>query len=71
MLHLEKEICSIYIAVIFSNSGAIQHYVVKYVSDLREVGGFLRVLLFPPLIKLTAIIYLVEYIVESGVKHHK
>ena len=34
----------------------IQHYVIKFVSDLRQVGGFLRVLLFPPPIKLTATI---------------
>jgi hypothetical protein len=34
----------------------IQHYVIKYVSDLRQVGGFLRVLWFPPPIKLTATI---------------
>ena len=27
---------------------SIQHYVMKYVSDLRQIGGFLRVLLFPP-----------------------
>jgi hypothetical protein len=27
----------------------IQHYVVKVVSDLRQVGGFLWVLQFPPL----------------------
>ena len=25
----------------------IQHYVIKYVSDLRQVSGFLRVLWFP------------------------
>jgi hypothetical protein len=35
---------------------AIQHYVIKFVSDLRLVGGFLRVLRFPPPIKLTAMI---------------
>ena len=35
---------------------SIQHYVRKFVSDLRQVGGFLRVLLFPPPIKLTATI---------------
>jgi hypothetical protein len=29
---------------------SIQHYVIKFVSDLRQVGGFLR---FPPPIKLT------------------
>ena len=43
----------------------IQHYVIKFVSDLRQVGGFLQVLRCQPLIKLTAMI------VESGVKHHK
>jgi hypothetical protein len=32
---------------------SIQHYVIKFVSDLRQVGGFLWVLLFPPPIKLT------------------
>jgi hypothetical protein len=30
---------------------AIQHYVIKFVSDLRQVDGFLRVLQFPPPIK--------------------
>jgi hypothetical protein len=35
---------------------SIQHYVIKLVSDLRHVGGFLRVLLFSPSIKLTAMI---------------
>ena len=29
------------------------HYVKKFVSDLRQVSGFLKVLLFPPSIKLT------------------
>jgi hypothetical protein len=33
---------------------SIQHYVIKFVSDLRQVGGFLSVLWFPPPIKLTA-----------------
>jgi len=32
------------------------YYVIKFVSDLRQVGGFLRVLRFPPPIKLTATI---------------
>jgi hypothetical protein len=27
---------------------SIQHYVIKFVSDLRQVGGFLRVLRFSP-----------------------
>ena len=35
---------------------SIQHYVIKFVSDLRQVGGFLRALRFPRLIKLTATI---------------
>ena len=32
---------------------SIQHYVIKFVSDLRQVGGFLRILRFHPSIKLT------------------
>jgi len=33
-----------------------QHYVIKFVSDLQQVGGFLRVFQFPSPIKLTATI---------------
>ena len=33
---------------------SIQHYVIKFVSDLWQIGGFLRALRFPLLIKLTA-----------------
>jgi hypothetical protein len=36
---------------------SIQHYVIKFLSDLRQVGGFLR---FPPPIKLTATIILLK-----------
>ena len=36
---------------------SIQLYVIKFVSDIRQVGGFLRVLQFPPPIKLTVTIY--------------
>ena len=46
---------------------SIQHYVIKFVSDLRHVGGFLWVLLFPPTIDWPP-----RYnwnIVGSGVKH--
>ena len=51
---------------------AIQHYVIKFVSDLRQGSGFLRVLRIPPPIKLTTTIYICNWnIVESGVKHHK
>jgi hypothetical protein len=32
----------------------IQHYVIEFVNDLRQVGDFLRVLWFSPPIKLTA-----------------
>jgi len=35
---------------------SIQHYVIKFVSDLQQVGGFLRIHRFPPLIKLTTTI---------------
>ena len=35
---------------------SIQNYVKKFVSELQQVGGFLRVLRFPPPIKLTATI---------------
>ena len=33
---------------------SVQHHMIKYVSDLRQVGGFLQILQFPPPIKLTA-----------------
>jgi len=38
-----------------SGRGA-HHYVINLASDLREVGGFLRVLRFSPPIKLTTTI---------------
>jgi len=54
-----------------SRSGrSVQHYVIKFVSDLRQFCGFLWVLRFPPSIKLTATIYSWN-IVESGVKYHQ
>jgi len=34
-------------------------YMMKFASNMRQVGGFLRVLRFPPPIKLTATIYLI------------
>ena len=37
----------------FNEVYSIQHYVIKFFSDLRQVGGFLRFLRFPPPIKLT------------------
>ena len=35
---------------------SIQHYVMKSINDLQQVGGFLKVLRFPPTIKLTTTI---------------
>ena len=35
---------------------SIQYYVIEFISDLRQVSGFLRVLWFPPPMKLTAVI---------------
>ena len=35
---------------------SIQHYAIKFVSDLRQVGGFLCVHQLPPPLKLTAMI---------------
>jgi hypothetical protein len=35
---------------------SIQLYVIKFVSDLRQVGGFLWVVWFPQPLKLTATI---------------
>jgi hypothetical protein len=35
---------------------SIQHYVIKFFIDIRQVGGFLRVFQFPPPIKLIATI---------------
>ena len=52
-----------------SRSGKVySHYVIKFVSDLQLVGGFLRVLRFPPQIIQTTAIYNWNT-VESGVKH--
>jgi hypothetical protein len=48
---------------------SIQHYVIKFVSDLRQVSSFLRVLRFPPPINWPS-----QYIwntIESGVNEHK
>ena len=48
-------------SVVFSGY-SIQHYVIEFVSDSRQVGGFLWVLWFPPSIKLT------DYITEILLK---
>jgi hypothetical protein len=35
---------------------SIQYYVIKFVSDLQQVGGFLWVFRFPPPLQLTVTI---------------
>jgi hypothetical protein len=44
------------IKVVSLNPIHVLDYVIKFVSDLRHVNGFLRVLQFHPQIKLTATI---------------
>jgi len=41
---------------------SIQHYVIKFVSDLRQIIGFLQVFQFPPPTKLT--------VIESDIKYY-
>ena len=54
-LDVQKGCYSIYCDDDFQyHEQGVQHYVIKFVSDLRQVGGFLRVLQFPSPIKLTA-----------------
>jgi hypothetical protein len=56
-LQLPMQSVSINTNVVSSNlTQAIQHYVIKFVSDLLQVGGFLQLLRFPPPIKLTTTI---------------
>jgi hypothetical protein len=60
-LQLSVQSVPITITVVSSNPVhgevySIQNYVKKFVSELQQVGGFLRVLRFPPPIKLTATI---------------
>jgi len=40
----------------FKSRWGWDYYVIKFVSDLRQVDGFLQVLRIPPSIKLTATI---------------
>jgi hypothetical protein len=51
-------------------SRCVQHYVIKFVTDLRQVVGFLRVLRFPPLIKLTNTICQIWNEAESRFKQN-
>jgi hypothetical protein len=54
--------------LVYGEVYSIQHYVIKFVRDLRQIGGFLRLLRFHPPIKLyfllrkqRATAYLSEY----------
>jgi hypothetical protein len=51
------------------NKTITREYVIKFVSDLGQVGGFLRALRF--LHQLNLPLRYNWNIVESGVKHHK
>ena len=57
---LVYHLCSCEFAPRFGNTkkGALdlQSYVIRFVSYVPKVGGFLRVLRFPPPVKLTAMI---------------
>ena len=48
----------------------IQHYVIKFVSDLMQVCGFLRVLQFPPPINSPPVYSWNIVESQSGDKHH-
>ena len=52
-LQLPMQSVTITTKVVSGEVNSIQHYVKKFVSDLRQVSGFLRVIRFPPPIKLT------------------
>ena len=49
-------IVSLFPSTKFHGEMYLKHYVIKFVSDLRQVGGFFRVLWFPPPIKMTTAI---------------
>ena len=53
---LQLPVKSVPIPADVESSNLDQHYVIKFVRDLRQVGGLLRVLWFPPKLKLTATI---------------
>jgi len=52
--------------VVSSNLAHGIHFVIKFLSDLLQVGGFLWVLWFPPPIKT----YCHDITEKSGVNHH-
>ena len=48
----------IYLFIYFRIVGCTRYTTLKFVSDLWQIGSFLRILGFPPPIKLTATIQL-------------
>ena len=62
-LHLPLHVQSVPITTNVASSNpvhgdmySIQHNVIQFVSDLRKIGGFIRLLRFLPIIKLTTTI---------------
>ena len=58
-LYTEVSIITLFFIIYIYIYGLVhsqRHYVIKFVSDLRQVGGLLHVLWFPPPINLTATI---------------
>jgi hypothetical protein len=49
----------------------IKHYVIKIVSDLKQIGGFLQVLQFPQTIKLTNFLHNVNVVSGIHVPRHE
>jgi len=50
---------------------SIQHYAIKFVSDLRQFGGFLRGLRFPPPIKLKNVVFCSSYNIPTLFRNTK
>ena len=67
---LQLPTVSITTDVVSSNldQGCVQDYVIKFVSNLRPVGGFLGVLRFPPPIKLFDITDILLKVVLNTIK---
>jgi hypothetical protein len=59
----QEIVCHCPMLMIYGEVYSIQHYMIKFVSDLWQICNFLCVLRFPPRYSWN--------IVESGVKHHK
>jgi hypothetical protein len=56
LVHMQSVAITTEVVSLNSSHGkvySIQHYMIKFVSDLRQVCDFLRIVWFPPLLKLT------------------